>query len=56
MHVTESLAVMIGLVATGVAAAAGAQIAIYPDVNYGGTPQQFHTDADNKCCMSNASQ
>ena len=47
MRAFEYLAIL-ALSASG-ANAAAARIAIYPDANYQGTPQQFTTQADNKC-------
>lgn len=51
MRFFEYLAVL--ALAAGTANAAAARIAIYPDENYNGTPQQFTTQADNRCCKQN---
>jgi hypothetical protein len=49
MRTSELVAITLGLVTSGVTAA-NAVIGIYPDPNYGGTPQQFTTVADGRCC------
>lgn len=48
MRFFEYLSVL--ALAAGTANAAAARIAIYPDENFAGTPQQFTTEADGKCC------
>ncbi|KAG4414704.1 hypothetical protein IFR04_012138 [Cadophora malorum] len=47
MRFFEYLSVL--ALAAGTANAAAARIAIYPDENFAGTPQQFTTEADGKC-------